>query len=157
PGRMPRPLDHVQLAARQADGTHEPALRGPFRHCAYRATVPQLLDQRIETSRPARARRPMKTSRFCGAGISHARSSSRIRQSGKGGSTASWRLASGAGGTVGRSVPRWKSAQKYSALRGHDNVVAFVCGPRRCIVVAPPTRTNPIPGLTEVIELKSVG
>src|SRR5580704_7151422 len=44
PRRVPRPLDQLQLAARQADGPHEPALRGPLRQAAYRATVLQLLD-----------------------------------------------------------------------------------------------------------------
>src|SRR5262249_12848342 len=60
-------------------------------------------------------------------------------------------------GNIGRYAPRRKSAPKYSASRGHDNVVALVCGPRRCTVVAPPTRTNPIPAWTEAIELKSAG
>ena len=46
-GRIPRPLDHLQRAARQADGPHEPALRRPLRHAADGAAVPQLLDQRI--------------------------------------------------------------------------------------------------------------
>jgi hypothetical protein len=40
---------------------------------------------------------------------------------------------------------------------GHDSLDARVAGPRRCTVVRPPTRATPIPGLTEAIELKSVG
>src|SRR5581483_7712638 len=62
-----------------------------------------------------------------------------------------------AGGNIGRYAPRRKSAPKYSASRGHDNVAALVSGPRRCTAVAPPTWTNPIPGLTEAIELKTAG
>jgi hypothetical protein len=51
-------------------------------------------------------------------------------------------------------APSRKSTPKYSASAGQDSVEACVAGPRRCTEVVPPTRTKPIPGLIDAIELK---